>query len=215
MSRDHLIRRPVVDRNGVVSNRWTKPEEAAQSPAKPSEFRPLPPLPMVGSHASPAADELKEEIFAELKKTRGDRGLRSVIDEDAVRKAHKLNEVAALEAMLVCASFEGAPALSEVHDAYKLLQRSMVPEPERFLTPETVNFTHRMKLRVLESQRDNGGSEEVSIDELRCFALTADPADYPLIKRVIVERGVTDVAEAEAMIIEMKKDAASLSEGVL
>lgn len=169
---------------------------------------------MVGSHASPAADELKEEIFAELRKTRGGRGIRSVIDEDAVHKAHKINEVAVLEAMLVCAS-ENTPALSDVLMAYRMLQRNMVPEPEKFLTPESVNFSHGLMLGLLKIQSDNGGIEEVHIDELRCFALTADPADYPLIQRVIVERSVTDLEAAKAMITEMKKDAASLSEGVL
>jgi len=199
-----------IDR-GAGANQLVKAEITTKVLAIPMPTH-LSPVPV--KRVAPTIDDLKEEIFAELKKSRSHRGLRSVIDEEAVSRAHKLNDIAMLEAMLVCAA-ESTPALSEVITAYRLLQCNMIPTPEIFLTPAAVNFTHRLMFALLKIQGDRPKGNEVPIDELRCFALTADMEDYPLIKRAIVERSITDLDAMKAMVAEMKMDATALSDGKL
>jgi hypothetical protein len=208
MSREGLIARPVIDRNGVHTTRWTKPDDAAVSAGSPF---PAPGL-GVSQDSDSVTDDLKAKIIAVLKTSRGDTGVRSVLDTDAVWKAHRERDVPLLEAMLLCAA-HADPSLSEVLILQRMLKRHGVSEPTRLLTPDALNMAHRMMVALLEIQYAQG--VEQPVNELRYLALTADPADQPLIERIIVERSITDPDEVQTMLDEMKRDAASLSEGKL
>jgi hypothetical protein len=208
MSKGNLVRRQVIDRNGVHTTRWVKPDDAAVSGGNA-----FPAPGLVDSHESESVtDDLKAKIIAVLKASRGDTGVRSVLDTDAVWKAHRERDVPLLEAMLLCAA-HADPSLSEVMIAQRILKKYGVSEPARFLTPDAVNMTHRMMLTLLKIQSDQG--VEQPVNELRCLALIADPIDQPLIERIVVEREIVDVAEVTKMLEDMKRDSASLSEGKL
>lgn len=208
MSRENLVPRPVVDRNGVVTTRWIKPGGPTVVSAQPF------PVPGLGAprEAEMIADRLKTEIIATLKEARGDTGIRSVLDTDAVWKAHKENDVALLEAMLVSAA-HSAPSLGEMLTAHRILKSYGVIEPARYLTPDALNMGHRLMAAMLKIQSNRG--TEVPVNELRCLALIASPDDQQLIERIIVEREIVEVDEVAKMLEEMKRDSTSLSEGKL
>jgi hypothetical protein len=169
---------------------------------------------MVQEAPGKIADALKAKVKEVLYENRATTGLNSVMDADGLSKAHKENNVPLLEAMLVCAAYP-APAMSNVMTAHRILKRHGVPEPERFLTPDAINLSHRIMAAILRIRAERGGVDSLAGDDLRYFALIADPADYHLIEKIVVERKLIDTEEVKALLAEMKGDAAALSEGKL